>query len=250
MVFRVPRVLTQSDVRQLFGNLSRPNYYQVQFGGLSAGLRSHLASKGVNSRFSAEDMGLLCYSARLPGSSLASVESNNYHGVVENFAHTRIYTPITLSFYTDDQYRALRFLEHWMEYAAGGNGINNSGYSSKFYSARMNYPDDPADGYKSESTKIFKFEPNVERVMEYSFIGLFPKNLSSTQVSYGPQNQVTRVTCSFSYDRHIAGSIYSFDQVRGNGFGTQAFLDTADTVRNAVNEIIDAPSRFLSNLIN
>ena len=188
-------------------------------------------------------MGLLAYNASLPGSSLATVESSNYHGVVENFAHTKIYTPLTLSFYTDDEYKALKFLEHWMEYAVGGNNLNTRNYSSKFYSYRMNYPDDPVSGYKSDQVKIYKFEPNIESVMEYSFIGLYPSAVNSVEVSYGPNDSVTRVTASFKYDRFIAGSTYSLDFLRGNGFGINSILDTAE-------DIISSPGQFLASLIN
>ena len=129
----MPQVLSQSDVRLLFGRLSRPNYYQVQFGGLSAGLLAHLGSRGVNSQFIASDMGLLAFNASLPGSSLATVESNNFHGVVENFAHTKIYTPLSISFYTDDQYKSLKFLEHWMEPPDKPSSVPSNSESGETY---------------------------------------------------------------------------------------------------------------------
>lgn len=239
----MPKVLTQSDVRSLFGNLSRSNYYQLQFGGLSSGLTNHLRSRGVDSRFIGEDSGLLAYSASLPGSGLAGVESSNFHGVVENFAHTKIYTPFTVSFYTDSDYKTVKMFEHWMEYAVGGNGLNTSSYATKTYSYRMNYPDDPATGYKSEQTRIFKFEPNVKKFMEYSFIGLYPTSVNPTTVSYGSNSELTRVSVSFKYDRFIAGSTYSIDMARGSAFGIESVLNTADGLFNNASD-------FISNFIN
>ena len=41
-------------------------------------------------------------------------------GVTENMVHSRIYTPIQLEFYVDNEYKALKFLEHWMEFIANG----------------------------------------------------------------------------------------------------------------------------------
>jgi len=211
----VRRDLKIEDIKPLLGNLSRSNYYQVQFGGLSPGLRGYLGSRGVDSTFISEESGLLCYSAQLPGSSLAGIESTNFTGVTETMVHRRIYTPLSLEFYCDDRYRSLKFLEHWMEYATSGNGFGN--YADTNYTYRMNYPNDTGTGYKCDSTKMFKFESGTERVMEYSFIGLFPINLSSTPVSYGPNSELTRVSCEFRYDRYIAGSILSYDTVRGFG---------------------------------
>ena len=51
--------------------------------------------KGINDRFIAEDVGLLCYDAVLPGSAMASKNTaGDYQGVVERFAHTRNFTHI------------------------------------------------------------------------------------------------------------------------------------------------------------
>jgi len=209
----VARPLTVADVTPLIGNLSRANYYEVRFGGLTSSLQGYLSSRGVTSNFVTSDAGLMCYQAQLPGSSLATIESGNYYGVTENFAHTKIYTPLQLSFYCDDNYRSLRFLEHWMEYCNGGitrSGTNRS--SSPYHTTRMNYPNSPLTGYKAQSVTIQKFENNLERILTYSFIGLFPKSLNSTQVQYGPNSELTRITCSFSYDRYVAGAITSYDE--------------------------------------
>lgn len=238
----MPRVLKLEDVKPILGNLSRANYFQVQFGGMSVGLYDHLRRRGVNSQFIADDLGILCYGAAIPGSSLASVESTNYHGVVENFAHTKIYSSLSLDFYSDSEYRAMKFLEHWMEYAVSGNGIDNQFYASKFYTHRMQYPDDPTSGYKSESTKMYKFEPNVQRVLEYSFFGLFPKSLSSVPVSYGSGAGISKIKCEFKYDRYIAGSTYSYDNFRGLGNNLSNVLDTVNNVFSVANQAIDVVS--------
>jgi len=245
----VRRELTTQDVRPLIGNLSRTNLYQVEFGGLSSGLSGYLNSRSVSSQFIAENSGLMCYEASLPGSSLSQVQSSNFHGVVENFAHTRVFTPITLSFYCDNRYRTLRMLEHWMEYVVSGNGTSNNNYGGNNYNYRLRYPNDPGTGYKSNSTSIFKFEGDKENrsVMEYSFIGLFPSNLSSVPVRYGPNNEITRVTCSFSYDRYVAGSIRSFDSFLGISNNQQNFV--GNSIKKFVDAGWDTPG-FVSTILN
>ena len=141
---------------------------------------------------------MLCSSASLPGSALASVDVvGNYQGVVERFAHTRNFTQISLEFYVDNKYKTLKFLEHWMEYIGGANP-NSAATSS--YHFKMRYP----ELYKSNETKIVKFEKNYRQFIEYKFIGLFPLSLSSTRVSY-QRSQVLKATCNFSYDRYICG---------------------------------------------
>ena len=243
----MPRLLTLDDVKPLLGNLSRDNYYQVQFGGLQLDLQNYLTSRGVGSFFTADDMGLLCYQAQLPGASLAGTESTNFHGVTETFAHRRIYTPLSLNFYCDDEYRALKFLEHWMEYSISGNGTNGAnGYFNKNYSYRMQYP----DLYKSGSTKIFKFEKNFTRFMEYSFYGLFPINLSSVPVAYSDRSDITRVTCEFRYDRYIAGSALSSDIFRGTSNNISSSLRSVNNVLNTVNNVVNTADNIIGLFTN
>ena len=204
------RRLNLEDVKPLIGQLSRPNYYEVQFGGLGTDLTGFLATRGVSQRFTAGDFGLMCYEAVLPGSTLGDVQSNNFHGVTENFAYQKIYSNISLSFYCDNEYRGLKFLEHWMEYVVGGYQTNSITYASAGYNYRLNFPQD----YKSNATTITKFENDYAQTMQYSFIGLFPKDLSSTQLRYGPNSELTRISCSFAYDRYIAGSVNSYASIQ------------------------------------
>ena len=120
-----------SDFKPVLTNLAQTSHFQVIFNGMSGELRNYLLSRGVDSRFIGETAGLLCYSASLPGSSYADNQVvGNFTGVVENFAHTRQFTPIDLEFYVDRDYKTVKFLEHWMEFIGSGSyaNQNNSGY--------------------------------------------------------------------------------------------------------------------------
>ena len=195
-----------------FQNVAQTNHYQVHFAMPSKGsLASFLRSKGVDVRFQLEDVGLLCSAASLPGSALATVNTvGDYQGVVERFAHTRNFTQISLDFYVDNEYKSLKFLEHWMEYISGASQPNQTEESYYF---RMRYPED----YKSNKTKIVKFERNYRQFIEYTFIGLFPISLNSIRVSYAGA-QVLQATCNFSYDRYIAGETTSYAMDKGIAF--------------------------------
>ena len=200
-----------------FQNVAQTNHYLVKFG-LPQGtvydrntLRGHLRSKGVDSRFQLDDIGLLCTTASLPGSAFATINTvGDRQGVVERFAHTRNFTQISLEFYVDNLYKSLKFLEHWMEYIGGASQPN---VTEDAYYFRMRYPED----YKSNETRIIKFERNYRQFLEYKFIGLFPMSLNSTKVSYDGA-QVLKATCNFSYDRYIAGQTSSFAMERGTAF--------------------------------
>lgn len=197
-----------SEFKPLVGNLAQSSHYEVTFGGLSSELLSYLNSRGVNRRFIAENAGLLCSSASLPGSSLATSDiMGNFMGVQEQMAHTRIYTDIGLEFYVDSDYRMLKFLEHWMEFISGGSEVS---INRRDYFYRMRYP----STYKCDSTKIVKFDNDFGKEIEYNFYGMFPKNLTSIPVAYGP-SQILKVNASFVYERYIPGKINSISKIGG-----------------------------------
>ena len=145
-----PRKITQ--IKSLFGNLAQTSHYQVSFGALPRPLRDHLNVRGVDWAFVAENAGLLCSSASLPGSTIGTADIvGDISGVTEKMAHSRVFTAIDLTFYVDKDYKMIKFLEHWIEFITSGSNadITNEGY---FF--RMKYPQD----YKTDTVKILKFD--------------------------------------------------------------------------------------------
>jgi len=194
-----------SEITSIFGNLATTAQYQVVFGGLSFSLLNYLAIRGIDTRFIADTAGLLCSSGFIPTASYATSEiAGNCTGIVENIAHTKIYTPIELTFYVDAQYKLIKFFEHWSEFIASGNG--NVDPTSPGYFHRMQYPGD----YKCDSTKIFKFNKDYKHEIEYNFYGLFPKALSSPEIKY-EDSQILTLTVQFAYERYLAGKTNSLN---------------------------------------
>jgi len=223
----VPTRKKISDFKPLVTNLAQTSHYQVIFGGLNDGLSNYLDARGVDTRFITESAGLLCSSASIPGSSLATADINgNFMGVQEKMAHTRIFTQMQLEFYVDSDYRMIKFLEHWMEFIASGSG-QNPGTNGYYY--RMQYPSE----YKSDSTKIIKFDRDYKRELEYNFIGLFPINMSSVPIQYG-SSDILKVSVAFNYERYIPGKISSKDQKAGtsNNMGSTPTPNTQGRIVN------------------
>ena len=200
-----------SEIKPIFGNLAQTSHYQVNFGALGRPLKDYLHDRGVGWRFVAENAGLLCSSASLPGSALATSDIvGDVTGVTERIAHTRMFTPIDLTFYVDKEYKMIKFLEHWIEFISSASGISNTDGG---YFFRMKYPTD----YKCDAVKILKFDRDYRSQIEYNFYGLFPTSMSSVPVAYN-DSQILTVTASFSYERYVCGSTRSLDvfQVRSN----------------------------------
>lgn len=208
-----------SDIKPLFTNLAQTSHYEVKFGAMPPELQSYLLRKGINTRFVAEDAGLLCYSAILPTTSLMTADiSGNFTGITEHFAHTRQYDSISLDFYVDKNYQTLKFLECWMEFIASGStnpqGLGGEnipiGVGGDNYFIRMQYP----EYYKANSVKIIKFDRDYNKEIEYNFRGLFPSAISSLQVGY-TQSDTLKMSATFTYDRYIAGRASSLDIFQG-----------------------------------
>ena len=229
-----PRPRRISDFKPTLTNLAQTSHYEVRFGRAVGGLGNYLRKRGVDKRFIAGDMGLLCSQASLPTSSLATANiTGAYTGITEKFAHSRIYVPINLTFYVDDDYKVIKFLEHWMEYTAGGTHapggrIGPITQSKSNYYVRMQYPDD----YRMEETKIMKFERDYSNNLEYTFFNLFPQNLSAVQVGYDASKILT-ASCAFEYTRYVCGPISNISKYRsGNGYNNITIADIKERLQS------------------
>ena len=113
--------ITMQDVKEKLGKLSITNQYQVHFSILKKTITDYLESIGLDNAkdFLSRDAGILCSEASLPASAFATGEvKDNFMGIPQEFAHTRLYTDIDFTFYVDQDYTLLRIFEGWMDYIA------------------------------------------------------------------------------------------------------------------------------------
>lgn len=190
-----------SDFKPLLTNLAQTAQYEVTFSGLAKGLKDYLYARGIF-QFNYSEIGLLCHSASLPGSSFATADVyGDYMGLTESIAHTRTFIPIDLSFYVDKSYNSIKFFEHWMEYMHDASSASRLQPRPHF---RMKYQSE----YKCDSTKIVKFERDYNRYIEYNFYGLYPKTMNATAVSY-EKSDLLKIGVTFSYDYYVSGKVDS-----------------------------------------
>ena len=190
-----------SVAKNIIGPLAQTNHFQVTFSSLRPSVESYLKDylKVDDIRnFLSRRAGILCDSASLPTTAYATAEvRDNFMGVPQQFAHTRIYTDLDFSFYVDEDYNLLKIFEGWMEYIS--SGANSSTLADdRAYFRRMRYP----DSYKCDTMYINKFEKNFKKTMRYRFVNVFPKAMSAVPVAYGPAD-ILKVNVSFNFDRYI-----------------------------------------------
>lgn len=146
---------------------------------------------------------LLCSDATLPGSSLASHESNNdFHGTTERFAYRRIYDDrIDLSFYVDSRdYYTIRFFETWIKFIANEQIREGSRGENYFY--RFNYPDGNGGYREGSSLYVSKFERDYKQKLVYEFVKPYPISVQSIPISY-ESSSLLKCTVSMTYIRYV-----------------------------------------------
>lgn len=201
-----------------FLNLARSNLFQVSIepqwtkSGNEISFLKHLQNKLPYGSMTYDTifqntLSFLCAEATIPTSSYATAEvKDNFMGVSQEFAHTRINTDIDFTFYIDRDYRILQFFEAWVDYISGGSEISindpNSVYNGNYY-RRFHYP----NSYKNPSgVFIKKFERDYKESrstnISYQLINAFPKSVSSISVAYG-EAEILKATVTMNYDRYI-----------------------------------------------
>ena len=193
--------ITMQDVKEKLGKLSITNQYQVNFSILKKTITDYLESIGIDNAkdFLSRDAGILCSDASLPASAFATGQvKDNFMGIPQEFAHTRLYTDIDFTFYVDQDYTMLRIFEGWMDYIASGADNDGIGPGQRGFYRRFKYPND----YKCDTMSITKFEKNLGRTLLYEFVNAFPKSITPIPVTYGTAD-LLKVTVSFNYDRYV-----------------------------------------------
>ena len=191
--------ITMQEVKEQLGKLSLTNQYQVNFSSLNKTITDFLKDSGIDNAdiFLSRNVGILCSDASLPASAFATGEvKDNFMGVPQEFAHTRLYTDIDFTFYVDEDYTSLSIFEGWMDYIS--SGADNIDTDEKAFYRRFRYPDD----YKVNTMTITKFERNIKRTLMYEFKNAFPKSITSLPVTYGTAD-LMKVTVNFNYDRYV-----------------------------------------------
>ena len=210
-----PRVKPTESIRSLFQKVATTNHYEVFFSGFGAlkELRGYIRRNepSVSNHFITRDLGLLCNAAELPATSFATAQiEGNRMGMVEKFAHSRVFTDTSMTFYVDSDYRTLKFFEMWHEFIASGSMTPTGGRADPSHVAyyhRMKYPSE----YKIDTMRIQKFNKDHFRSVEYTFLNAFPVNVSSMPVQYDG-NSVLECQVTFAYDRYYFGKIASLDR--------------------------------------
>lgn len=223
---RTDGAVRMQGARDIFGELSLTSQFKVALHltsstGSDDKLMSWLSRSGLtidpaqNAYYD-----FFCSEVVIPGATFdVAEESGSRQGVIERMPTKRVFAPITMTFYVDNDYKLIRLFEEWMNfinplYGQGGdypvstNGQGNAKNRNDFY--RLRYPDE----YK-RIISIVKFERNFKvdpassggvlgnvPSITYRLIDAFPTNITAMPLSY-EGSTITKTTVEFSYSRYV-----------------------------------------------
>ena len=219
----MPSRVTVSDIKSKFLRPSLTSYFEVEIPTPPGG--SAWTTKW-NQTKRTDAINLLCSEAVLPGSNLATFETNNDRtGVTERFAHRRIFDDrIDLTFNVDaGRYSPIKFFEEWIDYTTGASTSNENQLIDGNYFYRMQYP----EKYMATGLTVRKFERDARHYdiqsvpdpsdpsrakdplkprdgknnLTYKFVNAYPISISSMPVAYD-SSSVLKCTVSFTYIRY------------------------------------------------
>ena len=229
----MPSRVTVADIKSKFLRPSLTSYFEVEVPTPPGG---SVWTTKWNQNKRNDAINLLCSEAVLPGSNLATFETNNDRtGVTERFAHRRIFDDrIDLTFNVDGgMYSSIKYFEEWIDYITGASTSDENQLISSNYFYRMQYPEnymsseltvrkferdmkhytinnvpsqsDPSRGiepkfnYKGIQNKVK--QQNGKNNLTYKFVNAYPIAISSMPVAYD-SSSVLKCTVSFTYIRY------------------------------------------------
>ena len=209
------------------------SHFDVEVGLPQGPLRTQLISVLGGTISQTDRLNIMCSEAVLPGSSLATLETNNdFTGVTERHAYRRIYDEtIDLSFYVDAaNYLPIKFFETWISEIV--NEDQEEALSTN-YCYRSRYPDEYMN---RQGLKVIKFERDLKSKLEYTFVNSYPRSITSMPVSYDGSS-LLKVSVQMTYMRYVikslsGTSIQKFDPFQQSQFNSNGLTDFAANVSN------------------
>jgi hypothetical protein len=126
-----------------------------------------------------------CKSAQLPGTTVNAIPVN-YFGRELKFAGNRQFQEWTVTILNDEDFKIRNAFELWL------NGLNNH---------RFNLRDTSFRGSTSYSTQgtVTQFAKTGEALKSYTFVGMFPIDVSAIDVDWSSVDSMEEFTVTFAY---------------------------------------------------
>ena len=182
------------------------SHFDVEVGLPQGPLRTKLISTLGGTISQTDRLNIMCSEAVLPGSSLATLETNNdFTGVTERHAYRRIYDEtIDLSFYVDAaNYLPIKFFETWISEIVNED---QEDAIAKDYTYRAKYPDDYVSDQGLRVTKFERTSYDGQGYsggqLQYTFVRSYPRSITSMPITYDGSS-LLKCSVQMTYMRYV-----------------------------------------------
>tara|TARA_B100000809_G_scaffold2482_1_gene2836 strand:+ start:49 stop:636 length:588 start_codon:yes stop_codon:yes gene_type:complete len=156
----------------------RPNLFEVTI------------PKGTGDIFDGDDLNLFAKGTSIPGATIGTVIVP-YFGREIKLAGNRTFPEWTITVLNDENFSFRSQFENWMHLINGhGDNVRGTGGTSTSYTKTANVKQYGKTGSGTTSA-------------HYSFVNLFPTDLSEITLDWGDNDTVEEYTVTFSYDYWI-----------------------------------------------
>ena len=155
-------------------NVSRPNLYEIVI---------NPAPKVQPSSSVLRLMNMFCSHAQTPMSMLSVNDNYVEAGNRRKYAHNHDNSNLVLQFYSDQDNQVKGFFDGWLKYIHPRN-------------RKFNWPAD----YTAESISVYILNLQGERVYQYKYKNVFPKQVFSMEVGHGMHGQAQTFGVEFVYE--------------------------------------------------
>jgi hypothetical protein len=160
----------------LRGDGARPNLFNVAM---------TLPTQIANAASASQQITFMARAAQLPGSTVNSVPVM-YFGRELKFAGNRTFPEWTVTVINDEDFNIRRVMETWMNEL---NSHQQNLRAGDFYQA-SNYQ---IDGF------ITQYGKRGEAIKDYTFVGMFPIDISPIELDWGANDQIEEYAITFAY---------------------------------------------------
>ena len=163
----------------LIGGGARPNLFEVVMN----------TPSGIT--FPSNDFTILCKSAALPASNIASIDVP-FRGRIFKVAGDRTYDTWTVTVINDENFAIRTAMESWMQRIGQyGDGAGATTPTSYMVNATVNQ-------LKRGATNAPNTTGSVHQIAKsYNFYDIFPTNISAIDLSYDSTDQIEEFTVEF-----------------------------------------------------
>lgn len=165
--------------QQLQGQGARSSLFEVQLafpGGVAGAGNAELKSK------------FMVRAAALPGSTV-SIMPVFYQGREVKLAGDRVFDTWTTTVINDEDFAIRTSIEDWMQQINAHEGNFRT-----------------LQAYKTPEATITQLNKSGQAIRTYTFVNVWPTDLSPIDVDWGNQNTIEEFTCTWSYDYWTVGA--------------------------------------------